>query len=225
MITFAEDRGFTLLAYNGTNVYARKRNPDILLVIAITSRTGRYDQLYLSSFATIRIKDELARVDGVGDVQQFGQQDYSMRIWVDPEKLAARNMTAGDVVTALSEQNVQVAAGQVGQAPVPSGQQFQTTLSTVGRLSEPEQFADIVIKKTREGRIVRIKDIGYVTLGAKSQDITARLDRTPCATVASLTGVGSDNRPAVITAIRSQSSMISSRSCEMMTTAVPWSAS
>src|SRR5579862_6727499 len=102
-------------------VSTRKRNPDILLVIAISSRTGRYDQLYLSSFATIKVKDELARVEGVGDCQQFGQQDYSMRIWIDPDRLAALNMNAADVAGALREQNRQVAAGHVGQQPALEG--------------------------------------------------------------------------------------------------------
>src|SRR5207253_2001155 len=97
-------------------VSTRKRNPDLLLVIALYSPNGRYDQLYLSSFATIRIKDEVARVDGVGDVQQFGQQDYSMRIWLDPDRLANLNLNASDVANALREQNRQVAAGHVGQS-------------------------------------------------------------------------------------------------------------
>src|SRR6202011_3806686 len=100
-----------------TGVTTRKRSPDILLIVSVNSPDGRYDQLYLSNYATIQIKDELARVDGVGDVFLFGQQDYSMRIWVDPEKLSARNLTAGDVVAALRQQNTQVAAGQIGQPP------------------------------------------------------------------------------------------------------------
>src|SRR5271156_2834967 len=98
-------------------VTTRKRNPDILMVVAIYSPHRRYDLLYLSNFATIRLRDEIARVDGVGDCQQFGQQDYSMRIWVDPEKLAALNMAASDVADALREQNRQVAAGHFGQEP------------------------------------------------------------------------------------------------------------
>src|SRR5690242_4730294 len=105
-------------------VTTRKRNPDILQVIALYSPGGRYDQLYLSNYATIKIKDELARVDGVGDVQQFGQQDYSLRVWIDPDRLAGLNMTAADVANAIREQNRQVAAGHFGQPPTPSGQPF-----------------------------------------------------------------------------------------------------
>src|SRR3954469_4345726 len=96
-------------------VTTRKRNPDILQVIAVTSPNGRYDQLYLSNFVTLKLKDEIARVEGVGDCQQFGQQDYSMRVWLDPDRLAALNLTAADVARALREQNRQVAAGHVGQ--------------------------------------------------------------------------------------------------------------
>src|SRR5262249_53008751 len=106
-------------------VSTRKRNPDILLVIALHSPSGRYDQLYLSSFATIQIKDEIARVDGVGDVQQFGQQDFSMRIWLDPDRLANLNLNASDVANALREQNRQVAAGHVGTRSQESGDRSQ----------------------------------------------------------------------------------------------------
>src|SRR5438105_709924 len=108
-------------------VTTRKRSPDILLIVSINSPGGGYDQLYLSNFATLHVRDELARVEGVGDVFMFGQQDYSMRIWVDPDKLAARNLTAGDVVTALRGQNAEVATGQLGQPPASPGQQLQIT--------------------------------------------------------------------------------------------------
>src|SRR5436190_10685988 len=103
-------------------VTTRKRTPDILMVVGIYSPRGRYDQLYLSNYATIKLKDELARVEGVGDVIQFGQQDYSMRLWVDPERLAALNLTAADVANAVREQNMQVAVGHFGQQPAASGQ-------------------------------------------------------------------------------------------------------
>src|SRR5579862_4882317 len=133
-------------------VITRKRNPDILLVIAVYSKTGRYDQLYLSNFTTIKLKEEIARVEGVGDCQQFGQQDFSMRVWVDPNRLATVNMNAFDVVQALREQNRQVAVGHIGQPPMPSGDKdgkrgstaFEFTVTTTGRLATPEQFADIV---------------------------------------------------------------------------------
>src|SRR5438034_2150290 len=164
-------------------VTTRKRTPDILQVVAIYSPHNRYDQLYLSNYATLKIKDELARVEGVGDVIQFGQQDYSMRLWLDPERLAMLNLSAGDVVNAVREQNRQVAAGHFGQPPVvtypeaagPSEAQeggkapplsFDFPITVLGRLSEPEQFEDIVLRSDPDGRKVRIRDVGYVTLGA-----------------------------------------------------------
>jgi multidrug efflux pump len=167
-----------------TGVTTRKRNPDILMIVSLFSPDGSRDNLYLSNYATIQLKDELARIDGVGDIFLFGQQDYSMRIWVDPERLAARDMTAGDVVAALREQNIQVASGQIGQPPSGSGQELQMTLATLGRLSEPEQFAEVILKTTAAGRQVRIKDIGRVELGARNQDIIARVDGLPTTSIA-----------------------------------------
>src|SRR6202521_2634564 len=166
-------------------VTTKKQSPDILLAVSLYSEdnpeTGRpyYDQLYLSNYATIQLKDALARVEGVGDVTIFGQQDYSMRVWLDPDKLQARNLTADDVIRVLREQNVQVAAGQIGQPPVPRGQDFQYTLSTLGRLVEAEQFANIVLKTDAKGEITYLKDVSRTTLGAKSEDLMARLDRRP----------------------------------------------
>ncbi|MGA2704883.1 MAG: efflux RND transporter permease subunit [Isosphaeraceae bacterium] len=156
-----------------TGVTTKKRSPDILLAISIYSPDGRYDQLYLSNYAYMRVRDELSRLEGVSDVTMFGQRDYSMRIWLDPDKLAQRNMTAGDVVLALREQNLQVATGQIGQSPIVRGQQTQVTLSTLGRLVDPDQFEKIVVKTTADGRMVRIRDVGWVELGAKNQDMSS----------------------------------------------------
>jgi multidrug efflux pump len=162
-----------------TGVTTRKRNPDILQVIAIYSPNGRYDQLYLSNFAAINIADELKRVSGVGDVNIFGQQDYSMRIWLDPEKLASMNMTANDVVTAIREQNRQVAAGHIGQQPMGKDKPFELTITILGRLSEPEQFDEIILRTDRDGRIVRLRDVGHAELGAKNMDSTSKLNGMP----------------------------------------------
>lgn len=142
-----------------TGVTTKKKSPSILLVVNFISPDGSRDQLYLSNFATIQVKDQIARLNGVGDVGFLGQQDYSMRLWLDPEKLAARNMTASDVVTALKEQNVQVAAGQIGQRPTDRGQDFQYTMSTLGRLATPEEFGDIILKTGADGQLVRVWDI------------------------------------------------------------------
>src|SRR6202166_3197021 len=166
-------------------VTTKKQSPDILLAVSLYSEdnpeTGRpyYDQLYMSNYATIQLKDALARVEGVGDVTIIGQQDYSMRVWMDPDKLQSRNLTADDVIRVLREQNVQVAAGQIGQPPVPKGQDFQYTMSTLRRLVEAEQFANIVLKTGTAGEVTYLKDVARTELQAKSQDQLARLDGKP----------------------------------------------
>jgi len=172
-----------------TGVTTRKRNPDILQVIALYSPNGRYDQLYLSNFAAIRVADELKRIRGVGEVTIFGQQDYSMRLWLDPEKLAALGMTAGDVVNAVREQNRQMAAGHIGAPPFPpprsqegvggSGKAHEIPLTVLGRLSEPEQYEEMVLRTERDGRKVRLKDVGRAELGAKNMDSTSKLNGKP----------------------------------------------
>src|SRR6202048_2055457 len=171
-------------------VSTKKQSPDILLGVSLYSEdnpeTGRpyYDALYLSNFATIQIKDAIARVEGVGDVFIFGQQDYSMRVWLYPDKLQSRNLTVGDVIRILREQNVQVAAGQIGQPPVPRGQDFQYTMSTLGRLVEADQFADIVLKTGSDGEVTYLRDVSRSDLGARNQDTLARLDGKPSSGVA-----------------------------------------
>ncbi|MFL5245682.1 MAG: efflux RND transporter permease subunit [Gemmataceae bacterium] len=159
-----------------TGVSTLKRSPDILCGFSINSPNGRTSQLYLSNYALMQVRDELLRVPGVGDVFLFGQRDYSMRIWLDPQKLTARNLTATDIVAAIREQNNQVATGQIGQPPVRPGQDIQITLSTQGRLTDVEQFENIIVKATPEGRLLRLKDVGRVVLGAKSQDVSVRMD-------------------------------------------------
>jgi multidrug efflux pump len=124
----------------------RKRTPDILQIINFTSPDGRYDDIYLSNYVLINVRDELLRVDGVSDVNILGERDYSIRAWLDPQKLASRNMTAGDVQNAVRTQNIEAALGQVGQAPMRRTQAFQLPIDTVGRLRDPAQFADIVVK-------------------------------------------------------------------------------
>ena len=167
-------------------VTVRKRSPDILLVVNLYSGDQPRDgqtvlrrALYLSNYATINLQDNLVRVEGVGDVFSFGGQDYSMRVWLDPDKLQSRNLTAGDVIRVLREQNVQVAAGQIGQPPVPQGQDFQYTLSTLGRLVEPEQFADIIIKTGSDGEVTYLRDVARTELGAKSRDQSLTMDGQP----------------------------------------------
>ncbi len=162
-------------------VTTTKRSPDLMLMVNLVSPSQAYDQLYLNNYATIFVRDELARLDGVGEAMVFGLQAYSMRIWLDPDQLTARNMTVGDVVRSLREQNVQVAAGQVGQEPAAPGIDFQYTMTTLGRLEEPEQFADIIVKTDGQGKLVRLHDVARVELGAKSADATTRMDGMPSA--------------------------------------------
>ncbi len=166
-------------------VTVRKRSPDILLIVNLYSdidpdtQRPHYDQLYLSNYATIHLQDALARVDGVGDVFSFAGQDYSMRVWLDPDKLQSRGLTAGDVIRVLREQNVQVAAGQLGQPPIPAGQDFQYIVSTLGRLVEPEEFANIVLKTGADGEVTYLKDVARTELGAKNQDQSLTMDGKP----------------------------------------------
>lgn len=191
-------------------VMTKKKSPSILLCVNLFSPDHRYDQLYLSNYALIQVKDALARLDGVGDVAFLGARDYAMRIWLDPDKLATRNLTAGDVVTALREQNVQVPAGRLGQTPAEPGIAFQVPLNTTGRLLEPEAFADIIIKTGTDaapatgppatGReIVRIRDIGRVELGARNEDTASTLDGNETITIAIFQRPGSN---AIATAER-----------------------
>jgi multidrug efflux pump len=165
-------------------VTTRKRNPDILMVVAILSPKGRYDQLYLSNFTTIKLKDEIARVEGVGDCQQFGQQDFSMRIWLDPDRLASLNLSASDVTDAIREQNRQIAAGHFGQPPSSSDRPFEFPITVVGRLATPEEFEEIIVRTESDGRKIRVKDVGSVKLGARNMDTTSKVDALPNASLA-----------------------------------------
>jgi hydrophobe/amphiphile efflux-1 (HAE1) family protein len=157
-------------------VTVTKQSPDLMMVIHLSSPDGSRDLLYISNYATLHVKDVLARIDGVGNVTIFGARDYSMRIWLDPEKLAIRNLTAGDVVAALRGQNVQVAAGVINQPPVPQPGAFQLNVETQGRLSDTEAFGNIIVKSDTGGRVVRIRDVGRVELGAADYNRSGYLD-------------------------------------------------
>ena len=159
-----------------TGVTTIKRSPDILCGIAILSPDNRYDQLFVSNYAVLQVKDELSRVEGVGDIFLFGQRDYSMRIWVDPHKMASRGLAASDVSNALREQNAPVATGAIGQQPAIPGQETQITLTTLGRLTTAEQFGNIIVKRSPDGRLTRLKDVARVEFGAKNEDVSTRLD-------------------------------------------------
>ena len=164
-------------------VNTKKKSTNIVLIISLFSPDDRFDELYLSNFATLRLRDILSRIDGVGDVSVFPQSDYSMRIWLDPPKLKSRDLTTEDVLAAIREQNVQVPAGQIGRPPAPPGQSFQYTINVLGRLTDIEQFEDIIIKTGEGGRITRLKDIARIDLGGKSYDMTSGMTGKPSASV------------------------------------------
>ena len=191
-----------LVQNEGINV--KKMSPNTLMIVNLISPNGKYDDLRLSNYATVNVKDELGRLPGVAGITYLGQRDYSLRVWLDADKMATLGLSATDVVAAISQQNVQIAAGQIGQQPVPKGQQFQLTINTLGRLTDPEQFADIILKSDlgssqggfhRSGRagrfhgaggssspvtgIVRLRDVARVEQGSQQYDQSCTLDGKP----------------------------------------------
>ncbi len=211
-------------------VTTKKKSPSILLCVNIVSPDGRYDQLYLNNFATISVKDDLARISGVGDVAFLGPRDYSMRVWLDPSRLASLGMTTNDVIKAIQEQNVQVAAGRIGQPPVPQGTSipFDLPINTQGRLLDPSQFERIIVKTGSKGQNVYLKDVVRQTkyddkgnptqlgieLGAKNYDVNSYLgtkdNRYPAATLAVFQLPGS-NAIATAEAIKAKMKELQSR--------------
>jgi hydrophobe/amphiphile efflux-1 (HAE1) family protein len=165
-------------------VTTAKQSPDFTMVVNLFSPSGRYDQVYVSNYAFLQVKDVLARLPGVGSIIIFGARDYSMRVWLDPQKLAARNLTADDVVESIREQNVQVAAGQVGQPPIGTGLSFQYIVNAQGRLTEAAQFGDIVIKAGANGQITHLRDVARIELAALDYSMNSKLDGRPTASVA-----------------------------------------
>src|SRR2546429_50781 len=159
-------------------VQVRKAIPSILLAIHLYSPDESRDTLYLSNYATLHIKDVLARLPGVGDVQFQGGREYAMRIWLDPDKAAAYDLTASDVLAALRAQNLQVSAGILNQPPTPSDEAYQINVEALGRLSTPEQFANVIVKSDNRGRVTRVRDIGRVEIGAADYGNTAYMDRS-----------------------------------------------
>jgi hydrophobe/amphiphile efflux-1 (HAE1) family protein len=159
-------------------VQVQKATPNILLAVHLFSPDGSRDNLYLSNYATLHVKDALARLPGVGNVQLFGARDYAMRIWLDPDKVAAYNLNAGEVLAALRAQNLQVSAGILNQPPISGNAAYQINVQTLGRLSTPDQFADIILKTDPQGRATRIRDVGRVEIGAADYGSTAYMDRS-----------------------------------------------
>ncbi|HEY0008166.1 MAG TPA: efflux RND transporter permease subunit, partial [Tepidisphaeraceae bacterium] len=168
-------------------VTTRKQSTGIVLVMSVSAAQGvdpkTFDETYLANFVNGPVRDQLSRVPGVGQVNVLPAKDYSMRVWIDPNKLKARGLSTTDITDALREQNVQVAAGQIGQPPAPSGQNFQFILTTLGRLTSPEQFQDVIVKTGEDGRVTRLKEVARAELGARSYDSGSRLNGNPSATM------------------------------------------
>ncbi|HEX7695978.1 MAG TPA: multidrug efflux RND transporter permease subunit, partial [Candidatus Acidoferrum sp.] len=163
-------------------VTTEKTSPDLLMVVHLESPDNRYDMLYLANLAILQVKDELGRLPGVGNVQVFGAGDFSMRVWLNPNKLASHNLTATDVVQAIREQNVQVAAGVLGAPPTNTGSTaFQLLINTQGRLTTEEEFGNIIVRAAKNGQITRIRDLGRVELGSRTYALRSLLDNKPAA--------------------------------------------
>jgi HAE1 family hydrophobic/amphiphilic exporter-1 len=164
---------------NQTGIVVSKASSQLLMTMGLFSEDNRYDAKFLSNYADVNLKDALKRVRGVGDVRIFGERKFSMRLWLDPTELARRRLTAQDVVRALQEQNLQVAAGQVGQAPSRDDQPYQLAVRARGRLVEPEEFGEVVVQRSAEGKLVRVKDVGRVELGAENYGVILRFNGRP----------------------------------------------
>ncbi|WP_165672334.1 efflux RND transporter permease subunit [Metapseudomonas otitidis] len=180
-----------------------KASPDLTMVVHLTSPDQRYDMLYLSNYAALNVKDELARLDGVGDVQLFGMGNYSLRVWLDPNKVASRNLTATDVVNAIREQNRQVAAGALGAPPSDAGNSFQLSINTQGRLVTEEEFENIIIRAGDDGEITRLRDIARVELGSNQYALRSLLNNQPAVAIPVFQRPGS-NAIAISDAVRAR---------------------
>jgi multidrug efflux pump len=170
-------------------VTTEKSSPDLMMVVHLVSPDSRYDILYLSNYAHLQVRDEIARIQGIGNAQVFGGGEYSMRVWLDPDRLASRRLTAADVVSAIREQNVQVAAGVLGAPPAPTDTTFQLSINARGRLTTDDEFADVIVRATPEGQITRIRDVGRVELGSNAYALRSLLDNQPAI------GIGIFQRP------------------------------
>jgi hydrophobe/amphiphile efflux-1 (HAE1) family protein len=164
-------------------VVVNRSSPDILMVIALASPKGTYDAIFLGNYADINLVDAIKRVRGVGDVKNFTAQDYSMRVWLRPDKIASLGLTPDDIASAIKEQNAQSPAGRIGAEPAPAGQESQLNLRALGLLKDPKQFAEIIVRSNPDGSQVKIKDIGRVELGAQTYDLRARLNKAPAGAI------------------------------------------
>jgi multidrug efflux pump len=197
-------------------VTTQKQSPTLTLVVHLLSPDNRYDSLYLRNYATLKIKDELARIPGVGEAALFGSGDYAMRIWLDPDRVAGLGLTAGDVVRAVREQNVQVSAGQLGAEPTPNGSDFLVSINAQGRLQSEQEFGDIVIKSGTDGEIARLSDVARLELGAGDYTLRSQLDNVDAVAIPIFQSPGA-NSIALSDAVRAKMQELSTRFPEGMT--------
>ena len=197
-------------------VTTQKQSPTLTMVVHVLSPNGKYDSLYLRNYATLKIKDELSRLPGVGDARLFGSGDYAMRLWLDPNKVAARGLTAGDVVHAVREQNVQVSAGQLGAEPTPVDSDFLVSINAQGRLSTEDEFGNIVIKSGANGEIVRLSDVARIELGAGNYTLRSQLANKDAVAIPIFQSPGA-NAIELSNAVRAKMAELSKRFPEGMT--------
>ncbi|MFY0989571.1 efflux RND transporter permease subunit [Halomonas sp. C05BenzN] len=169
-----------------------KQSPDLTMVPQLTSPDGRYDSTYLRNYAALHVRDELARLPGVGQAMLFGAGDYAMRVWIDPDRAAARGLTAGDILAAIREQNVQVSAGQLGAPPTPEGADFLISINAQGRLTTEQEFGDIIVKAGRDGQVTYLSDVARLELGAAEYSLRSLLDNDPAVAIGIFQAPGSN---------------------------------
>ena len=208
-------------AVQSQGVTVQKKSTSILQIVALTAPGGRYDSLYMSNYATISLKDEISRLPGVGNVTVFGAGQYAMRVWLDPEKMKARGLTVSDVTNALQQQNEQVTAGQIGTPPGPDSVAFQYTLNVAGRLDDPAQFAEVVVKTGSDGQLTRVRDIGRVELGAQTYSQIFKLDDKAAAGLAIFLSPGA-NALNVGTAVKKRMTELGRNFPQGLTYSVPF---
>ena len=204
-----------------SGVVTQKSSTNMLLIVTLASPNSTYDEVFLSNYASINLRDALARVKGVGKADVMTNFEYSMRMWMDPDRMAGLSLTPGDLVAAIREQNLEVSAGQIGTPPIPTGQQFQYTIKSKGRLSTVKEFEEIVLRTGEAGSIVRMKDVARVELGANYYNASGRADGNP-ATVLAIYQAPGENALAVADAVKAEVERLSSAFPDDVTYAIPY---
>jgi len=202
-------------------VTTQKQSPTLTLVVHLVSPSGKYDSLYLSNYATLKVKDELARLPGVGQIQIFGAGEYAMRVWLDPNKVAARGLTASDIVKAMQEQNVQVSAGQLGAEPMPKDSDYLLSINAQGRLKDEDEFGKIILKSGDNGEIVRLRDVARIEMGSGSYALRSQLNNKDAVGIGIFQSPGA-NAIDLSDAVRAKMAELSTRFPEGMTWRAPY---